>query len=146
MHICLHGKGSWDVVPQAEHQPPTQKGVHPLRWRPLKYRRVAWHTWLSGLQSGAGYRHYATFWRDELSRESCAHCQRQHNTSVYGVPAHRDPSHLQVHTQLSGWNSLQVVGAWEHRGPSRRITGRPAIPKSRYVCHGRSRPCPQSHR
>ena len=33
----------------------THAGFHPLSWRPLRHKRLAWHKWLFGTQSRLGY-------------------------------------------------------------------------------------------
>ena len=48
--------------------------VHPSTWYPLKFRRLAWHKWLFGLQSRRNYSHYASFWKDECPPRPCPHC------------------------------------------------------------------------
>ena len=36
-------------------RPDRHDSFHPTSWRPLCFRRVAWHKWLFGLQSRQGY-------------------------------------------------------------------------------------------
>ena len=46
-----------DLIPKRSHE-----GFHPASWRPLKFRRLAWHKWLFGIRSRVGFhQHYATF-------------------------------------------------------------------------------------
>ena len=51
-----HKVWTHDLVPQHSHE-----HIHQVSWCPTKYRRLAWHKWLLGLQSRHGYSHYATF-------------------------------------------------------------------------------------
>ena len=83
---CLlppHKVWSKDSIPSHFHD-----SFHPLFWRPLLLRRLAWHKWLFGLQSRVGYAHYATFWNDAPSKTDCPHCHRRHNLSLHGVLAY----------------------------------------------------------
>ena len=74
-----HKVWTHDLVPRNSHE-----HIHPVSWCPMKYRRLAWHRWLLGLQSRHGYSHYATFWRDDPPLTS-ARCATRATTSVYTV-------------------------------------------------------------
>ena len=51
----------WSHDPVSSH---SHNRFHPVSWRALRCRRLAWHKWLFGWQAYAGYTHYATFWGD----------------------------------------------------------------------------------
>ena len=111
----------------------------PSSWNPLKFRRLAWHKWLFGLQSRKNYAHYASFWKDESSPHPCRHCHQRHNLSVHGVHAHCTPSHPLVQAWLSSWPQPSLLTAWRSTALRRdlRIVGRMAVPVSlyRHLCH-----------
>ena len=118
-----------DLAPSNTHQ-----DFHPLSWRPLKSRRLAWHKWLFGLQSRSGYAHYATYWSDKPPPHTCSHCRCSHNLSVHGHLAHCAESHPVVQAWLSAWGSRAGAASWRrlaHRNDL-RIAGRLAIPRSLY--------------
>ena len=104
----------WDVVRHGERMAPphkvwthglfpthTHEGFHPLSWRPLRFRRLAWHKWLFGLQSRLGYAHYATFWTHAPVKHPCPHCHRFHNQSLHGTLAFCTQTHPLVAAWLS---------------------------------------------
>ena len=74
---------------------------HPSTWYPLKFRRLAWHKWLFGLQSWKDYSHYASIPKDECPPRPYSHCRLRHNLSVHGGVAHCSFSHPLVHAWLS---------------------------------------------
>ena len=137
----------WDIIRQGEHVLPPHKvwshdlipshqneHFHPISWRPLGHRRLAWHKWLFGIQSRAGFSHYATFWRDENEKTPCAACGTHHNRSVHGVLAHCSPTHPLVSAWLSAWSVSALVATWRATAVRRdlRIIARLAVPRSVY--------------
>ena len=129
-----HKVWTHDLVVQHSHE-----HFHPSSWNPLKFRRLAWHKWLFGLQSRKTYAHYASFWKEESSPHPCPHCQQRHNLSVHGVLAHCTPSHPLVQAWLSSWPQPSLLTAWRATALRRdlRIVGRMAVPVSlyRHLCH-----------
>ena len=108
---------------------------HHSSWYPLKFRRLAWHKWLFGLQSRRSYAHYASFWRDETPPRPCPQSHKRHNLSVHGVLAHCTPSRPLVNAWLSSWSQPSLIGRWRSTALQRylRITGCLAIPCSLYL-------------
>ena len=107
----------WDIVRHGESTVPphkvwthdlcpshTHQDLHPLSWRPLKFRRLAWHKWLFSLQSRSGYAHYATYWSDKPPPHTCSHRLRFDNLSVHRHLAHCAESHPGVQALLSAWS------------------------------------------
>ena len=137
----------WDIIRHGELVLPPHKTwthdytpshthdrFHPISWKPLKFRRVAWHKWLFGLQSRLGYSHYATFWADRPSATPCPTCSAYHNLSVHGVVTHCTPAHPLVSAWLQSWPCPALVNNWRalaHR-QDLRVAGRLAIPRSLY--------------
>ena len=112
----------------------THLRFHPSSWRPLRYRRLAWHKWLFGLQSRIGFSHYATFWSDTPSRRACDVCGMFRSNSVHRVLAHCVPTQPLVCAWLSSWPSSARVATW-HQTACRadlRVIARLAIPQSLY--------------
>ena len=141
----LRRQHAWDVIRHGERLLPPYKvwshdsipshshdSFHPLSWRPLRFRRLAWHEWLFGLQSRMGYAHYATFWNDAPGKADCPHCHRRHNLSLHGVPAYCTPSHPLVCAWLSSWTASNLVKTWRQAACRKdlRIVGRLAVPRS----------------
>ena len=124
-----HKVWSHDSIPSHSHD-----SFHPLSWRPLRFRRLAWHKWLFGLQSRMGYAHYATFWNDAPGKADCPHCHRRHNLSLHGVLAYCTPSHPLVCAWLSSWTASNLVKTWRQAACRKdlRIVGRLAVPRSLY--------------
>ena len=137
----------WHVVRHGERMAPPHKvwthglfpthaheGFHPLSWRPLRFRRLAWHKWLFGLQSRLGYAHYATFWTDAPVKHPCPHCHRFHNQSLHGTLAFCTQTHPLVAAWLSSWTVRSEVLTWRRSAQRKdlRIVGRLAIPQSLY--------------
>ena len=124
-----HKVWSHDSIPYHSHD-----SFHPLSWRPLRFRRLAWHKWLFGLQSRVGYAHYATFWNDAPGEVDCPHCHRRHNLSLHGVLAYCAPSHPLVCAWLSSWTASNLVRTWRQAACRNdlRIVGRLAVPQSLY--------------
>ena len=135
----------WDVVRHGELMSPphkvwthdlfpthTHENFHSSSWRPLKFRRLAWHKWLFGLQTRLGYSHYATFWKDDVPPTPCPHCSLRHNMSVHGYIAHCSPAHPLVHAWTTAWPVSSTPIRWRATAHKRdlRITGRLAIPIS----------------
>ena len=57
--VSPHKSWTHDLV--AHH---THDNFHSSSWHPLRYKRLALHKWLFGIQSHRGYSHYATYWSD----------------------------------------------------------------------------------
>ena len=119
---------------------PADDGFHPISWRPLRTRRLAWHKWLFGLQSRVGFSHYATFWKNETPGTPCAHCRSRHNQSVHGFLAHCQVCHPLVAARLAAWPTPNVIASWRATAvrSDLRILARLAVPLSLYcfhVCH-----------
>ena len=137
----------WDIIKQGEHVLPPNKvwshdlipshlheHFHPVSWRPLGHRRLAWHKWLFGIQSRAGFSHYATFWRDEGEKTPCTAWGTCHNRSVHGVLAHCSPAHPLVSAWLNAWSVSALVATWRATAVRQdlRIVARLAVPRSLY--------------
>ena len=124
-----HKVWTHDLSPSHSHD-----SFHPASWRPLRFRRLAWHKWLFGLQSRQGYAHYATFWTDAPGKTECPHCKRRHNLSVHGVLAFCAPTHPLVRAWLSAWTVSPHIRNWRQTACRNdlRIAGRLAIPRSLY--------------
>ena len=137
----------WDVIRHGELMAPPHKvwthslfpshaheGFHPLSWSPLRFRRLAWHKWLFGLQSRLGYAHYATFWTDAPVKRPCPHCHRFHNPSLHGTLAFCTKTHPLIDAWLSSWTIRSEVLTWRHSAQRKdlRIAGRWAIPQTLY--------------
>ena len=137
----------WDIVRHGERVLPpdkvwtldlvpahTHEHFHPSSWTPLKYRRLAWHKWLFGLQTRSGFSHYASYWKDELPTSACGHCGSRHNASVHGVLAYCEPSHPLVQAWLTSWPNPRLLQQWRSTALRRdlRIIGRLAIPRTLY--------------
>ena len=137
----------WDIIRQGEHLLPHHKvwphdlipsHLHehfdPISWRPLGHRRLAWHKSLFGIQSRAGFSHYATFWRDEGEKTPCTACGTRHNRSVRGVLAHCSPTHPLVSAWLNAWSVSALVATWRSTAVRQdlRIVPRLAVPRSLY--------------
>ena len=140
-------KTPWDVVRHGELVLPPHKvwshdlaphhtyaGFHPLSWRPLRFRRLAWYKWLFGLQSRLGYAHYATFWSGKLPTHACAHRGRQHNLSVQGMLAHCAEDHPLVSKWIAAWPPHANASIWRRLAQKAdlRIAGRLAVPVTLY--------------
>ena len=98
---------SHDLIPSLLHE-----YFHPISGRPLGHRRLAWHKWLFGVQSRAGFSHYATFWLDKGEKAPCTACGTRHNRSVHGVLAHCSPANPLVSAWPNAWSALALVGTW----------------------------------
>ena len=124
-----HKVWTHDLIPTHSHE-----HFHPVSWRPLKFRRLAWHKWLFGLQSRMGYQHYTTFWRDETPVVCCPICHSRHNSSVHGVLAFCSRDHPLVKAWLDSWPHPESVARWRATALRRdlRIVGRLAVPHSLY--------------
>ena len=133
---------SWTHDLAAQH---TGDNFHSSSWHPLRYKRLAWHKLLFGIQSRRGYSHYATYWSDTSPQSACGHCHVRHNMSVHGVAAYCSPSHPLVRAWIHASPQPSIVSSWRataHRCDL-RITGRLAVPCSLYdtlrACLGESR-------
>ena len=116
-----------DLIAQHSHY-----HFHPSSWYPLKFRQLAWHKWLFGIQSRRYYSHNASFWKDEYPPCPCSQCHLRHNLSVHGLLAHCSPSHPLVRAWLSSWPQPALVAGWHNTALHHdlRIAGRLAVPCS----------------
>ena len=146
-----HPSTPWDVIRSGERVLPphkvwthdlipslTRDHFHPLSWCPLRHKRLAWYKWLFFLRSRPGYRHYATFCRDDLPKDHCPHCIHRHNLSLHSVLAHCTPSHPLVQAWVTAWQQPLLLQSWRNTANRRdlRIMARLAIPQSvyRFLC------------
>ena len=120
---------TFDHIPSHSHD-----HFHPLSWRPLKFRRLAWHKWLFGPQSRIGYAHYASFWADRPSPHDCSVCATRHNSSVHGTLAQCSHDHPLVAAWVSSWPCPALVSSWHSTAHRRdlRIAGRLGVQISLY--------------
>ena len=106
-------------------QTPTHRheGFHPLSFVPLCWNRVGWHKWIFGLQQRIGFQHYATFWRDDPTKQECTSCGNRHNTSVHGYVAYCHDTHPLVQFWYSTWPNPGIVRVWSQsaHGKEKRI-------------------------
>ena len=115
--------------------PTPMSNFHPLSWRTIKFRRLAWHKWLFRLQARVGYGHYAAFWADRPSPDDCPVCSGRHNSSMHGILVHNSQEYPLVAAWLASWPSLAVVSSSRATTYCQdlRVTGHLAVPKTLYA-------------
>ena len=85
--------GPWDLVVLGERVLPPRKvwtksktltdrhdRVHPLSFVPIRCNHVGGDKCIFGLQQRKGFQHYATFWKDDPTKQECTSCENRQNT------------------------------------------------------------------